>query len=41
MPTRKKKPAHNLTNEEVIKRLFPKPVRRHVKKAAAAKPKGK
>jgi len=41
MPTRKKKPAHALTNEELAKRLFPKPVRRHIKKAAAPKTKGK
>jgi hypothetical protein len=41
MPTRKKKPAHKLTDAEVVKRLFPKPVRHHVKKVAAPAKRGK
>ena len=41
MATRKKKPAHALTNEELVRRLFPAPVRRKVRKVAAPKKRGK
>ena len=33
MPRRKKKP-HELTNDEVLQKLFPKPVREEAKKTA-------
>ncbi len=39
MPKRKKK-AHELTNDEAVKRLFPKPVVKHLKDIVTAdKPK--
>lgn len=35
MPKQKKKPAHELTDKELVKHLFPQPVRHHVGKVAA------
>jgi hypothetical protein len=37
---RKKKLAHELTHDELVKRLFPKPVRRKVREITASKAKG-
>jgi hypothetical protein len=41
MPKLRKKPAHKLTDAEVVKRLFPHPVRQEIRKVAKPKKKGK